>query len=578
MNRLALSWLGFVACTRTNNVIDVSVKPAADSSCPSCVDNGSTAGANTRQNNQRNSESLLPSLHSSIGARTDAARSLMQRDITMLGNQLASPHQISGNTTTSQNTVPTSTTQSTTTPSFEEVLKEASEIAIERQEALKRNVEDENEHRDPHPFWDFDLGEDKVSLHMVVLCATVLSVSGFLCSATGVGGNIIQVSLFMVMGRLSPHDAVPMSKVVVLSGAIGALVVHLSRDNSSRSFVSWELCRLAIPACLLGTVIGVSINTRIPDVYLVMTLSVLLLCISVWVAVQASIMHTHELHNAEHDEQGEGTSEIQRTPSSPSIEVTASVFALARPLDASFKTDSRPTKWEMFIAIALLLLVVTSGIMAELMTKCHDAVYVGWQENSDLKCHHPVLRIIFFGKVKGLALNRSLHHLFQTGCVLIPITACVFYGEYAAHQTLAKANATSRTRVRTVQLFLFVMGFIGSLTGVGGGIALSPFFIMLGLRTQSAVATSITCVIFISASSALQYIITNRVKMALACIYSCVNVVASVLGALGMHVVAGRLARPSIIMALICVSVLVSFSISVHRAFQMWTDHPMRSD
>eukprot|EP00927_Polykrikos_kofoidii_P012526 TRINITY_DN15400_c0_g1_i2.p1 TRINITY_DN15400_c0_g1~~TRINITY_DN15400_c0_g1_i2.p1 ORF type:complete len:566 (+),score=73.79 TRINITY_DN15400_c0_g1_i2:185-1882(+) len=483
---------------------------------------------------------------------------------------------IDGATTTANTARSTSTSLTSATPSLEKILEEASAIAQERADAEKRSVDDEQEHRDLHPFWDFDFGEVGLFLPTVMLCATVLSCSGFLCSVAGVGGNIIQVSVLMVMGQLSPHDAVPLSKVVVLSGTLGALAVHLR--VGSGLWVNWELSRLAIPACLMGTVIGVSVNTRIPDIYIVCLLSIFLLSICVWVTIQAAMLYNCELQDAKQDGQDDGTLAPRRRASS-SMEVTASLFALASPLDASFKPESHPpSKWDLFMAAALLVLVVASGILAELTSKCHDAVFMGLQENSSLKCQHPFLRIMFWGSMKGLALHRQKHRLFQLGCVFVPITACLVYGEYAAYQTLAKANPTSRCRVRTVQLFLFVMGFIGSLTGVGGGVALSPFFVMLGLYPQHAVATSSVCVIFISASSAFQYIITDRVKMALACIYSTANVAASIAGALSMHFVADRLARPSMVMALIGLAVLVSFGISLHRAFQMTTIHPITSD
>merc|ERR1712186_52793 len=101
--------------------------------------------------------------------------------------------------------------------------------------------------------------------------------------------------------------------------------------------------------------------------------------------------------------------------------------------------------------------------------------------------------------------------------------------------------------IRMIQFFLFILGVVGSLTGVGGGIALSPFFIMLGHEPRVTVATSTTCVIFISASSALQYIITNRVKMVLAFVYSIPNILASFIGAFCIHVLADKWARPSYI-------------------------------
>eukprot|EP00927_Polykrikos_kofoidii_P084905 TRINITY_DN9091_c0_g2_i2.p1 TRINITY_DN9091_c0_g2~~TRINITY_DN9091_c0_g2_i2.p1 ORF type:complete len:542 (+),score=87.17 TRINITY_DN9091_c0_g2_i2:131-1756(+) len=444
------------------------------------------------------------------------------------------------------------------------------------QAALKSLVENEQQGRHRHPWWEFDLRELHEHFPSVMLCATILSLSGFLCSVAGVGGNIIQVSVLMVMGQLSPYDAVPLSKMVVLSGAVGAMIVHLrSGSATSGHLVNWDLCRLVLPACLLGTCVGVPINQRIDDLYIVLLLSIILFCISLWVFIQACVMHCQESKDALQEEQGEDSSAPRRCSTSP--EVTASWFdCLGLPTEP-VALENALTKWDMIMAFALLVIVVACGVVSDLTSDCHNAIFSETPWNSSLVCQHPLLRIIFFGRFQGLALQMGPHQLLQLACIILPICACLACGEYSVNSSLAEAKCISRTRLRTVQFFVFAMGLVGSLTGVGSGVALSPFFIMLGLRPHKAVATSLMCVIFISLSSALQYVMTDRVEMTLACIYSTVTILASCVGASSTLFVVQRLTRPSLIMAFIGASVLISFGISVHQGIHMLVIPPVTS-
>ena len=59
--------------------------------------------------------------------------------------------------------------------------------------------------------------------------SVVLFLSGVLCSAAGIGGGGIYVAVLMVLGALSPHDAVPLSKAIVFFGAIATLIVNTGR-------------------------------------------------------------------------------------------------------------------------------------------------------------------------------------------------------------------------------------------------------------------------------------------------------------------------------------------------------------
>merc|ERR1719393_113644 len=112
------------------------------------------------------------------------------------------------------------------------------------------------------------------------MSATWLYFAGVLCSAAGIGGGGIYVVLLMVAGQLSPHDAVPLSKAIVLPGAIATLFVNMARANSAgpmnRKVINFTACKFVVPAALAGTFVGVLVNAIAPGRVILIILTVTL--------------------------------------------------------------------------------------------------------------------------------------------------------------------------------------------------------------------------------------------------------------------------------------------------------------
>merc|ERR1719469_851263 len=119
----------------------------------------------------------------------------------------------------------------------------------------------------------------------VLYCSIALFVSGVLCSAAGIGGGGIFVVVLMLTGLLSPHDAVPLSKAVVLFGSLATLALNLARQNNGKSAqekgIDWNGVRVVAPAALGGTFVGVLINHHSEGYFLVLCLAMLLIFMTV---------------------------------------------------------------------------------------------------------------------------------------------------------------------------------------------------------------------------------------------------------------------------------------------------------
>merc|ERR1711924_254282 len=114
-------------------------------------------------------------------------------------------------------------------------------------------------------------------------------------------------------------------------------------------------------------------------------------------------------------------------------------------------------------------------------------------------------------------------------------------------------------------------GCLAGLVGIGGGLIFSPFFLISGVEPAVAVATSATCVIFTSSSTTLQYMLIDRIHMALAVFYGLVNVASSAVGTKMVHYLQARFAKQrSIITFIVAAAVGISAVMSIWKAFQQF--------
>merc|ERR1719162_2511979 len=72
----------------------------------------------------------------------------------------------------------------------------------------------------------------------------------------------------MIAGQLTPRDAVPISKCVVFLGSLSSLFLNLKKvivsdaGASTTSVIDFNICRLVVPCALLGTFVGVILNSH----------------------------------------------------------------------------------------------------------------------------------------------------------------------------------------------------------------------------------------------------------------------------------------------------------------------------
>merc|ERR1740121_3059812 len=148
-----------------------------------------------------------------------------------------------------------------------------------------------------HPFWVFDWSE--VWAPQVAWCSIVLFLSGILCSAAGIGGGGVYVAVLMVVGTLSPHNAVPLSKAVVFFGAMSTLLLNCRRQRDpqvekKQAVIDFHTVRTIVPGALLGTYLGVALNFHAEGRTIVILLALLLTLMTYTVGRTAWLQYCEE--------------------------------------------------------------------------------------------------------------------------------------------------------------------------------------------------------------------------------------------------------------------------------------------
>ncbi len=100
-----------------------------------------------------------------------------------------------------------------------------------------------------------------------------------LFQAAGMGGGELIVSYMLVIFRFDTKEAIFLTYAIMLGGAIGRFI-FTSRErfgDTRRPIINYDLASLIIPCLLIGTLIGGVIKMMLPDLMILVVLSLLLI-------------------------------------------------------------------------------------------------------------------------------------------------------------------------------------------------------------------------------------------------------------------------------------------------------------
>lgn len=434
------------------------------------------------------------------------------------------------------------------------------------------DVRIEVEHKEPevkhYPFWKVDF--QQIWSFEAVMCCIVLFFAGILCAAGGIGGGAIIIAVLMVVGKITPHDAVPLSKAIVFLGAVASAVMNLMRSMQSirgadgapgRKVqpIDVNICRVMVPPSLVGTLLGVYAN-HITPTWVILTVLVLILaglsCASCWA--------TYTQYKQE-----QSNRERARTLSEAGLPALSDRERLVETMrddrgDGSIGTRSK-MRWTDVVLFSLMLTaVIACSVLHYYARECYasidpDVIHIGAKPRDiDSTCNHPIAYYLFDGRLEDWMRDKLLRRVILHVLLGVPIVGCLLVGLFYAVSCVLNDN----WRIWYAAVFsltaLFV-GFLAGLVGIGGGLFFSPLLLWMGLDPGIAVATSSTCVVFTACSTSMQYFFMDRVMIAPAVLYGAVSMPASFLGSFLVHQLQDKCgARKSYITGIVAVGVVIS--------------------
>lgn len=418
-----------------------------------------------------------------------------------------------------------------------------------------------------HPFWHPEW--DNVMHTHVITCAVVLALAGVLCSAAGIGGGGIYVSALMVAGMLTPRDAVPLSKAVVFMGASITLYMNIKKVLNSIQrpnepcLINFEVCRLVVPMALLGTLLGVLLNTITPDSIIVSILTVTLVFMTVVVCQRGYQQYQKEkLEMAGVVPDSAGPPELGGRPPVDQDKKGIMHFDKCSQHDGQSMASMR----DVAASFVVLLIVIFGGIVRFLALECQMEKLGSFPKQHGRGCTDPILMLFFGGRMGQWMSTSRTATLTEAFTISVPVTACLILSYLAIRR--ATMAGWGGKEIIAFQSMGLVTGCLAGLVGIGGGLIFSPFFLMVGMDPASAVATSSTCIIFTSSSTTMQYIFTYRIIMSLALVYGTVNLFASYIGTKLVHRLQ-EMARPSYITFIVAAGVGISTILTIDKFVSM---------
>lgn len=382
-----------------------------------------------------------------------------------------------------------------------------------------------------HPSWVFDHRYLWPS-HFWVTCV-VLFLAGIICSAGGIGGGVY-ITLLMVVGGLGVHEAVPLSQALVFWGAVPTVVLNVLKDmkdcnNAGEKSIDIKICCLVIASALLGSFVGVFFNGFLSNSGILLVLALVLVLVTSTVIMKFRQQRREE---REQDQRHELRSADVTTHLLKSVEVHSShtIDGMPRPStceQSGLEKEPKASHWtDMILPSILLLVVIIFGSFRFHAGACRNS----WGPLATAFCNHPTL---FY--MPQHTLYRWMHgkdvEIVETVSVTLPVVFCAALVVYYTYKLTYQDEWTFMKTAKYGSMSIFA-GILSGMIGIGGGLIYSPFFILMGMPPAVAVGTSATCLLYSSAGTTIQFLLTDRIIVSLMTTYGIVILFSALLGTL----------------------------------------------
>ena len=173
----------------------------------------------------------------------------------------------------------------------------------------------------------------------------VLGVLIALANAAGIGGGEIIVPIIMIFFMFSAKEAAALSSFCIFTGSIVRFILNYKTKHplKNATTIDYGIVMIMLPMVLCGTIIGVQANQVLPDLVLLVGLTLMLIVLSVKsIITSIKVRRRENIQIADEKKAEENSSSLDKGKSTTKI---SSAMKLSKV--SSFKGISNKTKKEL---------------------------------------------------------------------------------------------------------------------------------------------------------------------------------------------------------------------------------------
>ena len=319
-------------------------------------------------------------------------------------------------------------------------------------------------------------------------------------NASGLGGGLLFIPVLLLIMNFYPHEAIPISKIVIFAGALTSFIQNtkVKRPGRNSKALNYNLVIVNAPNLLLGTVLGVTLNKILPNSLILFFLCLLLLYYCYKIFKTFLKLYRAENNVDLHSMSSQFNSISQRSDNNDINQQED------RPIDYELQKDRYLLRWDKlkYILIPFLIMAGLSILReSQIVSKCSSLYWI--------------LMLAFLTIV--LIYDYFIFDHIQT--------------EYNYRKIInfpydeKDINWTNKTIIKLCSIG-FIAGFVAGVIGIGGGVVLGPILLDLGIHPIVGTVTTNMLVLITSSSTTFQFILFKMLNIE----YGIICIIFSALG------------------------------------------------
>ena len=317
-------------------------------------------------------------------------------------------------------------------------------------------------------------------------------------NASGLGGGLLFIPVLLLILNFYPHEAIPISKIVIFAGALTSFMqnTRVKRPGRNTKALNYNLVIVNAPNLLIGTVLGVTLNKILPNAIILF-----LLCLLLFFYSYKTFKTFLKLYREESSGELHSLSSQYNTISHNNNDIN---LQEERPIESELYKDQFLLRWDKlkYILVPFLIMAGLSILReSEIVSKC-SSVY--W-----------VLMFAFLIIV-----------LFYDYYIINHIETEYSYRKIINFPYDERDIVWTKPTIIKLAFIGLLAGFIAGVIGIGGGVVLGPILLDLGIHPIVGSVTTNMLVLITSSSTTFQFILFKMLNLE----YGIICIIFSALG------------------------------------------------